>query len=174
MADAYVGEIRIFTGNYAPRGWAFCNGQILPVAQYSTLFSILGAQFGGDGKINFALPDLQNKVPLHQGAGLGLTPRAFAATGGEATVTLTVNQIPTHTHIPSNQSTPNNDSPQGNIWSNTSGKSGATVYLADSINVEMNPLAIQPAGGSQPHNNMQPYLGLNFIIALEGEYPPKS
>lgn len=173
MAETYVGEIRIFTGNFAPRDWALCNGQLLPITQYPVLYAVLGTQFGGDGKTNFALPNLQNKVPLHQGAGPGLTPRAFAATGGEATVTLTVNQIPAHSHMPNNQSTPTSDNPQGSVWSNTGSKSGASVYSTSSPDVAMNPLAIQPTGGSQPHNNMQPYLGLNFIIALDGEFPPK-
>lgn len=173
MADSYIGEIRIFTGNYAPYGWALCNGQILPIVQNAALYSILGVQFGGDGKTTFALPNLNDKVPLHQGTGPGLTPRAFAATGGEANVTITANQIPAHTHIPKNQSTPNTVSPQGSVWSNTDSRKGTNVYSAANIDVEMNPFAIQPAGGSQSHNNMQPYLGLNFIISLEGEYPPK-
>ncbi|MEK4231364.1 phage tail protein [Solibacillus sp. FSL H8-0538] len=176
MAEAYIGEIRIFTGKYAPKGWALCDGQLLSITQNTALYTILGKKFGGDGETNFALPNLQGKTPLHQGTGTGLTPRGFAEDGGTATTTLIHTEIPAHTHYPNSKNSPNNDSPENTIWSdtNTTPKNGVLAYVESAPNTTMNPLALQAVGGSQPHNNMQPYLALNFIICINGgEYPVK-
>lgn len=170
--EPYIGEIRIFAGNYAPMGWAFCNGQVLPIAQNTALFSVLGTTYGGDGKTTFALPNLCGKAAMHQGAGPGLTPRKAGDTGGAATVSLNNNHLPAHNHMANCQTTPTSNTPDGTIWSNTVGRGSPPMYN-NMPNAPMNPQAVQAAGGSDAHNNMQPYLGLNFIIALQGLYPPK-
>lgn len=172
--DSYIGEIRIFGGNFAPRDWAFCNGQLLPISQNTALFSILGTTYGGDGISNFALPDLRGRAPIHQGNGPGLTPRSLGEVGGASSVTLIESEMPNHNHAPRSQSTANKTSPIGNVWANTDGRGSPFVYSDSQPNTQMNPQAIQPTGGSQAHNNMQPYLGLNFIISLTGTYPPHS
>ncbi len=176
--DAYVGEIRLFAGNFAPRDWAFCNGQLLNIAQYSTLYTILGIQFGGDGKTTFALPNLCGKVAIHQGAGQGLTPRNIGSTGGSKTVTLSENQIPAHNHIPQYRADIIADQidPSNNIWANIKNAAllpNAYTNIAQP-DAPMNQNAISSVGKGEAHNNMQPFLGLNFIISLYGEYPPKS
>lgn len=184
MADAYIGEIRIFAGSYAPSGWAFCNGQIMQVSQNPALFSILGVQYGGDGITTFALPNLRARTPIHQGQGNGLTARNVGNQVGNATETLSVAQIPSHNHItmaidkPVRADDPGADNPANRIWSTTktsSGRPPVSKALYDmSLNTEMHPQALGGAGGSQPHNNMQPYLEMNFIICVsEGEYPVK-
>lgn len=174
MAEAYIGEIRIFAGNFAPANWALCNGQLLPLNQNTALFSILGTQYGGNGINNFALPDLRGAAPLHQGAGPGLTPRFIGEGGGANTVTLLEEQMPVHNHTASCVSTPSTDTPDGMIWANTSGRGAPVIYspLANST-TQMNPQTLGVAGSSQPHNNMQPYLALNFIICLRGNFPPR-
>jgi microcystin-dependent protein len=172
--DPYVGEIRLFAGKYVPRGWAICDGSEIAISQNTLLYSIIGIQFGGDGKTTFKLPDLRNRVPMHQGVGPGLTPRAFASTGGETTVTLDQNQIPDHTHTPQCISTKATEKdPTGAYWAFSGFKGGGKNVYTGTPSVQMNPQAIGVAGGSQPHNNVQPYLALNFIIALEGIYPEK-
>jgi len=175
--DPYVGEVRIFTGNYPPRGWADCNGQIMPVQQNPVLFSVIGAIYGGDGRTTFALPNLNGRVPMHQGTGPGLTPRQVGQQGGEAAVTLLESQMPNHSHTP--QALDNQgklSDPAGAVWTktpkNTRPVSDSNGFAA-TPDVTMSPLALGLAGASQPHNNMQPYLPLRFIIALEGVYPPK-
>ncbi|MFE4569846.1 phage tail protein [Paenibacillus chitinolyticus] len=179
MADAYLGEIRIFAGNFAPRGWALCNGQLMPVSQNSALFAILGIQYGGDGKTTFALPNLMGKAPMHQGAGQGLTPRVVGQSVGSPAVTLLTTGIPSHTHIPQSVNAAGSETnPTGNFWAQSppEGRPGRETQrnLYDPTpNVQMNPLNISVTGGSQPHNNMQPYLAMNFIICLSGEFPPK-
>lgn len=181
MSEPFVGEIRIFAGNFAPRGWAFCNGQIMPISQNTALFSILGTVYGGDGKTNFALPDLQGRAPMHQGAGSGLTPRQIGHGVGEATVMLTQSQMPTHSHLPQAVSA-NGGSGQaaaGAAWAQgwnpgRGGQQVPTATCADAPSVPMAAQALAPAGSGQPHNNMQPYLGLSFIIALQGAYPVRS
>lgn len=179
MADAYLGEIRIFAGNFAPKGWALCNGQILPLSQYTALFSILGVQYGGDGKTNFALPNLNGRVPIGQGAGPGLTPRAVGETVGSATVTLLTTEMPAHTHAPmGNTQLGSTVDPTNAVWGEfgVGGRGGITpVNLFNPTpDTLMSPLAVNVSGGSQPHNNMQPYLAMNFIICLDGEFPPRS
>lgn len=171
--DPFVGEIRLFAGNFAPQNWAFCNGQLLPISQNTALYSLLGTQYGGDGKVNFALPNLQGRVPLHHGQGPGLTNRSIGQEAGSAAVTLLESELPSHSHVPGSQSVTNGvTDPTGAVWTNSAGLSGQRIY-GTAPDTPMSPTALQPSGGSFPHNNMQPYLGLNFIIALQGVYPPR-
>jgi microcystin-dependent protein len=164
MAQPYVGEIRMFGGNFAPVGWMFCSGQTLAIAENDTLFNLIGTTYGGDGQSTFALPDLQGRVPVHQGNGFVL-----AQNGGTEQVTLTLNQIPVHTHPPRASSAGGSDNPSGNFWANSStGK----PYAAAPPTVTMNTGTIGPAAGSsQPHDNMIPFLAVTYIISLYGIYP---
>ncbi|MFJ7951292.1 phage tail protein [Lysinibacillus sp. NPDC096418] len=172
--DPYVGEIRIFGGNYAPKDWAFCNGQLLSIRENTALFAIIGTYYGGDGKTNFALPNLNGRVAIHHGTGTGLTTRHIGEVGGETNVTLLESEIPSHNHVPNcNNIQTSGVDPTEVIWTDQQGKGSSLVYSTQ-VNLPMNPLAIQPTGGSQPHNNMQPYLGMNFIISLYGVFPPRS
>ena len=175
MSEPFIAEIRIFAGNFAPRGWAFCNGQLLPVAQNTALFSLVGTTYGGDGRSTFGLPDLQGRAPLHPGQGPGLASRRLGERGGQAAVTLTENELPGHGHgdIRASSGGPDNTSPQGAIWAGDR-RSRARQYSDGAADVRMAPEALQTAGGSQPHNNRQPVLGINFIIALVGLYPSRS
>ncbi|WP_409342785.1 phage tail protein [Paenibacillus sp. MBLB4367] len=173
MADPYTGEIRIFAGNYAPNGWAFCNGQLMPVSNYPALFSVLGTRYGGNGTTNFALPNMMGCVPMHQGAGQGLTPRIVGAAGGSDSVTLITNEMPLHSHQVKAASKSAQSSPANAVWSKTAGRRGTPAYVNEPPNVNMHAEAIGAAGGSQPHNNMQPYLALHFIICIDGIYPPR-
>jgi microcystin-dependent protein len=164
MAQPYVGEIRIFAGNFAPAGWVFCEGQLMPISENETLFQLIGTTYGGDGQSTFAMPDLRGRLPIHQGNGFIL-----AETGGVESVTLTVNQIPSHTHA---QIASTSIAAETNPTNNMPAQSTqATLYFEDSPNVNMAPNAISPVGGSQPHTNMQPYLCVNFIISLFGIFP---
>lgn len=173
MSDPYVGEIRSFAGNFAPRGWALCNGQLLPISQNTALFSLLGTMYGGDGKTNFALPDLMGRTPMQQGTGAGLSPRYQGEAGGEATVTLTVNEMPMHRHIPAAAATGTSGSPEGAIWAGVvPGRSTSPVY-GPATGVQMSSQAVTPTGGGASHNNRQPYLGVTYIIALSGEFPSR-
>jgi len=173
--DPFVAEIRIFPFNFAPKGWAFCDGQILPLSQNTALFSLLGTTYGGDGKSNFALPNMQGNAPMHPGQGPGLSLHDLGETGGSDTVSLLESEIPSHSHAlmasSTNSSKPN---PIGNALARIG--SGATPYVAPAgapiVNFADNALA--PAGGDQPHNNLQPYLTLNLCIALQGVYPPRT
>jgi len=169
--DPYIGEIRLFAGNYAPTGWAFCDGQVLETVQYNALFTVIGNRFGGDGDTTFALPDLRGRLSMHAGAGIGLTPRAFGETGGEAAVALTLDQIPVHDHAANCRTTSNGKSPEGAIWASVAGF-GQGVY-STKTDVPMNAETIGVAGGGQPHNNMPPYVNINYMIALNGVYPSK-
>ncbi|KEO84732.1 phage tail protein [Tumebacillus flagellatus] len=176
MSEPYIGEIRMFAGNFAPRDWAFCNGQLMSISQNTALFSILGTRYGGDGKTTFALPNLQGAAPMGQGAGPGLTPRTVGGKVGESTVTLITSQIPPHTHVPQAIGAPGNQtSPVGNYWAEAPKKprGGQDPLFAPTPNNQMSPVAVNVAGSSQPHNNQQPYLGVNFIIALNGDFPPQ-
>jgi len=171
--DPYVGEIRLFAGKYAPVGWAFCHGQQLAVLSNQALFAVIGTTYGGDGKNYFHLPDMRGCVPMHFGHGNGLTPRALGEKGGEAAVTLSTSQIPAHIHTAGCQSTADQTNPGGMIWANSpGGKAAIRVYSAAGTE-KMGAQAIAAAGGGKPHNNMQPYVAINFIIALEGIFPPK-
>ena len=164
MSTPYIGEIRVFAGNFAPVGWLLCQGQLLPIAEYDVLFNLIGTTYGGDGQSTFALPNLASRIPYHQGAGY-----VIGQTGGVETVTLTQQQIPVHTHSANaNNTNADQPGPAGNVWG-AGTLSGYTA--AQSANATMNPAALLSAGGSQPHENMPPYLCLNFIIATEGIYP---
>ncbi len=166
MSQPYVGEIRMFAGNFAPRGWMFCEGQPLPISEHETLFQLLGTTYGGDGQSTFALPDLRGRLPLHQGNGFIL-----AETGGAEEVTLTVQQLPGHSHpLHGSSSVAADRSPGGKVPAE-SGAAGDFPYLEDSPTVNLAPSAISPVGGSQPHTNFQPYLCLDFIISLFGIFP---
>ncbi len=171
--DPFIGEIRIFGGNFAPRGWAFCNGQIMAIAQNSALFALLGVTYGGDGRTTFALPNLQGRFPMYQGAGPGLTPRVLGETGGTASVSLQQQEIPAHQHGMNAAPSATTGTPGPTVALSPVG-SGASAYRQPGNRVAMDSLAVVPAGGGAPHNNVQPYLALNFIIALEGIFPPRS
>lgn len=164
MAQPYVGEIRMFAGNFAPAGWMFCEGQLLPISENETLFQLIGTTYGGDGQSTFALPDLRGRIPVHQGNGFIL-----AETGGAEEITLTVNQIPAHTHpLLASAGPGNSNAPGGNI----TGESAAVkIYISESPTANLNPQAVSPVGGSQPHTNFQPYLCVDFIISLFGIFP---
>jgi len=164
VAQPYVGEIRIFAGNFAPAGWMFCEGQLLPISENDTLFQLIGTTYGGDGVSTFALPDLRGRIPIHQGNGFVL-----AETGGAEEVTLTASQIPVHSHPLLASSGPGNaNSPGGNA----TGESAAVkIYVAEQPTANLNPSALAQVGGSQPHANFQPYLCLNYIISLLGIFP---
>jgi microcystin-dependent protein len=174
MANPFLAEIRIFAGNFAPRGWALCNGQILSISQNTALFSLLGTFYGGDGRSNFGLPNLQGCAPMHQGSGAGLTPRVLGETGGTTTVTLLSNQVPSHNHTYSASSGTKGDTDAvtGNV--NADEKSPNVAYAAAKDATMMNPAMIQPTPASLPHENMQAYLCLTFIIALQGIFPARN
>jgi microcystin-dependent protein len=164
MAQPYVGEIRMFAGNFAPAGWMFCNGQLLPISENETLFNLIGTTYGGDGQSTFALPDLRGRLPLHMGNGLIL-----AEQGGAESITLTVSQIPAHTHAPVAAGTTGNvASPGSALLANSL---NVVPYINDAPNGNMNAAAIGATGGSQPHSNFQPYLCVDFIISLFGIFP---
>jgi microcystin-dependent protein len=175
MSDQFVAEIRIFAGNFAPIGWATCDGQIMPISQNTALFSLLGTNYGGDGKSNFALPNLQGSVPMGAGQGPGLTDRVIGETGGSQNVTLLPTEIPQHTHTALASTSGGTNSPAGAAWGESKlGKTPLEVYAASGANnVPMSPQGLAPAGGSIPHNNMPPYLCLTFIIALQGIFPAR-
>jgi microcystin-dependent protein len=176
MADQFISEIRMFAGNFAPVGWALCNGQLMPISQNTALFSLLGTNFGGDGQSTFGLPNLQGSVPLAFGNGAGLTPRDMGETGGEANVTLLQSEMPQHTHAAQASTGGGTDSPAGAVWGESKlGKTPMNVYAASGANnVAMSPQALAGAGSYQPHNNMPPYQCLTFIIALQGIFPARS
>ncbi|MGM0712497.1 tail fiber protein [Brevibacillus parabrevis] len=167
MSESYLGEVRMFAGNFAPQGWALCNGQLLSIAENEALFALLGTTYGGDGQTTFALPDLQGRVPVHPN-----TTYARGSKSGSETVTLVSNQLPVHTHtvnaIPEYQ---NDDTPANNVWSKN-------PYLSFSVESSsalsnMNPQSVSPVGGGQPHNNMMPTTAISFIISLYGVFPPR-
>lgn len=166
MAQPYVGEIRMFAGNFAPAGWMFCEGQLLPISENETLFQLIGTTYGGDGESTFALPDLRGRIPIHQGNGFIL-----AETGGAEEITLTVNQIPAHNHPMLAALAPATDGNPGGKLMAEPGTAGAFLYIEDVPSQNMSPNAISPVGGSQPHTNFQPYLCVDFIISLFGIFP---
>lgn len=171
MSSPYIGEIRMFAGNFAPVGWAFCNGALIPISENDALFNLIGTTYGGDGQNTFALPDLQSRVPIHVGSGF-----ALGQMGGAESVTLTTNQIPSHNHVAACLSTAGNSgSPANALWAQTS--QNAQIYNVPAGSVSptpMNPNTITPTGGNQPHDNMSPFLVINFIISLFGIYPSQT
>jgi len=169
MSQPYVGEIRMFAGNFAPAGWMFCEGQLLPIDQYQTLFQLIGTTYGGDGQSTFALPDLRGRIPLHFGNGFTL-----AETGGVETVTLTVQQIPSHSHAAlATNNLGNSGSPTNKVLAGGSTVS-TSPYGTDAPLAALHPSTIGSTGGSQPHNNFQPYLCVDFIISLFGIFPSQT
>lgn len=172
--DPFLAEIRIFPFNFAPKGWAWCDGQLLPLSQNTALFSLLGTTYGGNGKSNFALPDLQGRAPMHPGQGPGLSLHDLGETGGSETVTLLESEMPAHSHAarvvggdPGDLQAP---SPARSVARSGSG----FAYVSGPPNATMAPEALPPAGGDQPHNNMEPFLTFYFCIALQGVYPPRT
>jgi microcystin-dependent protein len=166
MSSPFIGEIRLVGFNYAPVGWAPCDGRLLPISQYDALFALLGTTYGGDGQTTFALPDLRSRVPLHQGNG-----HVLGETAGAETVTLTTDQLPSHGHVPQSNSAGTATGPAGNVWAN----SAALQFAPSSSPLQpMNQGAVGSAGGGQPHDNMPPFQAVNFVIALEGIFPTQS
>ena len=178
MSNPFVAEIRIFPFNFAPKGWAFCNGQILPISQNTALFSLLGTTYGGDGKSNFALPNLQGNAAMHEGQGPGLSFRSLGETGGEDTVTLLQTEMPAHTHSPVNARGASGGlaDPTGAVWGTSNAQKLAANFYAPTVGTQtqMSSISFGPSGGDQPHNNLMPYLFLNYCIALQGVYPPRT
>ena len=173
MSEPFIAEIRIFAGSFAPRGWAFCNGQLLPIAQNTALFSLIGTTYGGDGRTTTALPNLEGRAPMHPGNGPGLSSRRLGERGGAEAITLSEAQMPNHPHRVAVLNAQGNDTvPTGNLLAR--GTAGLTPYTAAGSATQMNGGALVGSGGGQPHNNMHPYLTLNFIIALVGVYPSRS
>lgn len=174
MSEPFIAEIRIFAGNFAPRSWAFCDGQLLPIAQNTALFSLIGTTYGGDGRTTTALPNLKGRAPMHPGRGPGLTNRNLGQAGGVEEVVLNETQIPSHTHTlhaGGNTAAGVVAAPAGN----TIGFAASAMGYATSANLtSMSSSSLANSGGSQGHNNMQPFLTINFIIALQGLYPSRS
>lgn len=174
MGQPFVGEIRMFGGNFAPSGWSFCSGQLLPISENETLFNLIGTTYGGDGQSTFQLPDLRGRVPVHMGTGSGQN-YLLGETGGNEGVTLNVNQIPIHNHVlaASNinqQLSPNNGMPAAAV----SSEPGVQIYSAGPATVTLNNASIAQTGGNQPHNNLQPFLCVSFIISLFGIFPSQT
>ncbi len=165
MSEPFLSEIKIVSFNFAPKGWALCNGQLLPINQNQALFSLLGTTYGGDGRVNFALPNLQSRVPIHFS-----NSHSLGEAAGEENHTLNVQEMPAHTHsFSASNAAPDQGTPAGNMWASNSG-----AYSSASVDTSMNPASVSSAGGSQPHTNIQPYLVLNFIIALQGIFPSRN
>jgi microcystin-dependent protein len=168
VSTNFIGEIRMFAGNFGPAGWMLCEGQLLPISEYETLFNLIGTTYGGDGQSTFALPDLRSRIPVHAGTSGGSTFQ-LASTGGVETVTLTTQQIPAHTHAMLASTAPGTqNSPAGNV---TAASPSVTLYTADATDSNMAGAAVSTVGGNQPHNNLQPFLCVNFIISLFGIFP---
>src|ERR1700756_5671089 len=175
MSNPFLAEIRIFTGNFAPKGWALCDGQLMPISQNTALFSLLGTNYGGDGKSNFALPNLQGSAPMHPGQGPGLSLHDLGETGGSDTVTLVESEIPSHSHgLTASNQAGTDQSPINEMFAG--GVGGINLYadVPPASKVQLAGATVAPAGGDQPHNNLMPCLTLNFCIALQGVYPPRS
>lgn len=171
MADPFVAEIRIFPFNFAPKGWAWCDGQLLPLSQNTALFSLLGTTYGGNGKSNFALPDLQGRAAMHPGQGPGLSLHDLGETGGSETVTLLESEIPVHTHFVS--ASAGDGTEQTPAGQKLATGIGIGQYAAPGALVQLNQNGLSPAGGDQPHNNLMPFLTFYFCIALQGVFPPR-
>jgi microcystin-dependent protein len=171
MAQPYVGEFRMFAGNFAPAGWMFCEGQLLPISENETLFQLIGTTYGGDGQSTFALPDLRGRLPIHMGQGPGLGQNYIQAeSGGVEQITLTVNQMPSHNHAYLASLSPaDSPSPQNSVLAVSS---NTQVFYSDTPSANMDATMLSSVGGNQPHNNLQPYLCINYIISLFGIFPP--
>lgn len=174
MSSPFIAEIRIVPLNFAPLGWAFCDGQVLPIAQNTALFSLLGTTYGGNGQTTFALPDLRGRVPLQQGQGPGLSDYVLGETGGAPTVSLLASELPAHTHTAQAAGAAGLNSPEAAAWGAAVGRTPPPMYASGQPDAPMLPTALAPAGGGQPHNNMSPYLALYFVIAVQGIYPSRA
>ena len=175
MSEPFIAEIRIFAGNFAPRSWAFCNGQLLPISQNTALFSLIGTTYGGDGRTTTALPNLKGRIPMHPGRGPGLTSRRLGQRGGVEMVTLTEAQMPSHTHSAMVSTDPAAFNDPANNRAPAAGATRLIAYYRETSNaVAMKSNSLENTGGSQAHNNMQPFLTMTFIIALQGLYPSRS
>ncbi len=172
MSEPFIAEVRIFAGNFAPRSWAFCDGQLLPISQNTALFALVGTTYGGDGETTLALPDLQNRAPMHPGRGPGLTQRRLGQRGGASTVALTEAQMPAHSHVWRTAEDPADLQAPGPNRSMT--RSSIDAYAAAPSNTDLAPEMLRPQGGGQAHNNRSPFIGLHFIIALQGLFPSES
>jgi microcystin-dependent protein len=173
MANPFLAEIRIFPFTFAPKGWAFCNGQLMPLSQNTALFSLLGTTYGGDGKSNFALPNMQGSAPMHPGQGPGLSLHDLGETGGSDTVTLLESEIPQHSHgLTASNRQGTDQSPVNEMFAG--GVGGINLYAQAGSPTQLYANIIAPQGGNQPHNNLMPYLTLNFCIALQGVFPPRT
>ncbi|MDQ5770067.1 phage tail protein [Thiothrix subterranea] len=176
--EPYIGEIMLFAGNFAPRGWAFCNGQVLPISQNTALFSLLGTTYGGDGKTTFALPDLRGRVPVHAGQGSGLSSYEIGQRGGAEITTLSVNNLPSHSHaLRVSGETPDTHSPANSyLPTGTSSTRGADERYATNLTTgnTLGNASVSATGEGQPFGNVMPYLTINFCIALEGVFPPRA
>jgi microcystin-dependent protein len=171
MSNPFIGEIRIFGGNFAPAGWAFCSGQLMPISENDALFALIGTTYGGDGQETFGLPDLQGRLPMHMGTGAGLTARVIGESGGVETVTLTSQQIPLHNHVPLAVSGNGNQStPQNGVWAGVT----TSIYTSNPPGTAFNATLGGNTGGSQPHENLMPFLAVSFIISLFGIFPSQS
>jgi microcystin-dependent protein len=172
MSEAFVAEIRIFGFNFAPRGWASCSGQLLPISQNTALFSLLGTYYGGDGRTNFGLPNLQGSVPMFYGQGPGLSLYDIGQSGGSQSVTLISSEMPAHAHsgVQANTRPAEANNPSAQNF----GRSETNAYVSGAANTTLNAASTTTVGGNQPHNNLQPYLVMNFCIALQGVFPPRS
>lgn len=171
MSDPYIGEIRMFGGNFAPAGWMFCDGALLPISENDALFTLIGTTYGGDGQETFALPNLQSRIPMHAGTGGDGISYQLGEMAGVESVTLTVNQIPVHSHpILGSITTAGSQSPGGNVAAQGAGQ----IYSSADSPIQISPQSVSPAGGSQPHENLQPYLCINFIISLFGIFPTQT
>ncbi len=171
MSDPFIGEIRMFAGNFAPRSWAFCDGQLLAISQNDALFSLLGTNYGGDGRTTFGLPDMRGRLSVHAGNGPGLSTRILGMRGGAENVTLTTNQLPSHSHTYNGSTAAGNlNSPAGNVLA---GRANDPTYLESPATVQMSSGSVSSAGGSQSHTNLMPFLCVNYIIALFGIYPSR-
>lgn len=173
MSEPFIGEIRMFGGSFAPAGWMFCDGQLLPISENETLFQLIGTTYGGDGEETFALPNLQSRIPIHAGTGSDGMTYQLGESAGVESVTLTTQQIPLHTHAVIASNTPaSSQTPGGNVPAQGAG--GSQIYTSASSPINLAPQTVGPAGGSQPHDNLQPYLVISFIISLFGIFPRQS
>lgn len=170
MSEPFVGQIKMFASNFAPRGWAFCDGQLLAISQNDALFSLFGTLYGGDGRTSFGLPDLRGRIPLHQGTGPGLRPRRLGSKGGSESVSLTLNQLASHSHdFNASNDAGDQNNPQGHLTATAP----AHFYENRAPNLSLNPESIEDTGGGQAHSNLMPTLCVNFIVALVGVYPSR-
>lgn len=177
MSEPFIAEIRMFAGNFAPRGWAFCAGQLLPINQNTALFSLLGTTYGGNGQTTFALPDLCGRAPMHAGNGPGLTPRSLGEAGGQENVVLAINQVPAHSHaaqVNASNGAANSLSPVGTVLAVSAQGNAFATGSPPTSPMSASAASVANAGGNQGHNNMQPYTAVSFIIALQGIFPSRA